>query len=132
MAWEQLYANGSTRCGTPNLTNQEDHRLWSGTRRVDGLRPSQLAERLELSKQATHDVLRDFGQWASFAWSAIPPMAGPRIVRFTERGWRCYEAACGMSRRVGERWAAQIGEERYRAMSSPDCKPSLGFDGDGA
>jgi len=47
-------------------------------------------------------------------------------VRFTERGWRCYEADGGSESPRRRTVAAQIGEERYRAMSP--AASSVGFD----
>jgi len=119
MAWEQLYRERFDAVGDAGLTESgEAPQTLVRYPPIDGLRPSQLAERLELSKQATNDVLRDFEAMGILRLERDPTDGRARIVRFTDRGWRWYEADAEVSRRVGERWAAQIGEERYRAVVS--------------
>ena len=130
MAWEQLYRERFDAVRDADLTESgEAPQALVRYPPIDGLRPGQLAERLELSKQATNDVLRDFESMGIVRLERDPTDGRARIVRFTDRGWRWYEADAEVSRRVGERWAAQIGEERYRAIVS-GLQAIVGFDGD--
>ncbi len=80
---------------------------------IDGLRPSELAARVNLSKQAINDVLRDLERLDYVRLEADPDDRRARVIRFTDRGWQLYEAGSRLSNDVGRRWADEIGAERY-------------------
>ncbi len=117
MAWEQLQRElvDALRDAGYGELSQLQHPLMRYPP-ADGLRPSQLAERLQLSKQAVNDSLRDFESLGLIRLERDPADGRARIIRFTEVGWRFYQEAAEASGRVGERWAAQIGEERFHAV----------------
>jgi len=128
IAWEQLYRelfDAVRDAGFADL--REVHRPMVRYPPIDGLRPSQLAERLELSKQAVNDLLRDFESMGLITLERDPADGRARIIRFTDRGWHCYETAWAASHRIGERWAAEIGEERYGAFAA-GLEAILGLD----
>ncbi len=80
---------------------------------MEGLRPSELAEKLVLSRQAVNDLLREF---ETNGYIRLEPDTEDRRAKrivLTERGWELYETAAELSRTVGRRWAEQVGPERY-------------------
>jgi DNA-binding MarR family transcriptional regulator len=83
---------------------------------IDGLRPSQLAEALHLSRQTINDLLRDMEAMGYLELHVEPADGRARIIRYTDRGWRLFETGSRISAEVGERWAAKIGRRRYDSM----------------
>jgi DNA-binding MarR family transcriptional regulator len=79
----------------------------------DGMRPTDLAIRLGLSKQATNDLLRDLERTGYIRLERDPSDGRARIIRFTDRGWRLLDAGFRFSKEVGERWAKAIGQQEY-------------------
>ena len=75
-------------------------------------RPSELAARHGLSKQAINDIVREF---EANGYISLEPDAddgrAKRVVP-TERGLQALETAMNSSRAVG-RWAEHVGEERF-------------------
>jgi DNA-binding MarR family transcriptional regulator len=119
MAWEQVqdaaYA-GLLAKGFDDL--RPAHRPLMRHPPADGLRPSQLAARLHLSKQATNDLLRDLERMGYLRLEPDPADGRARIIRYTDRGWRFYVSGSELSKEVGERWAAAIGSDRYEALTA--------------
>ena len=114
MAWEALQRDlytGLRESGFHDL--RETHRIALRYPPVDGMRPSELAARLRLSKQATNDLLRDLERLGLVRLERDPSDGRARIVRYTERGWRLYDTGSELSRRIGERWATAIGRHEY-------------------
>ena len=83
---------------------------------IDGLRPSELAETLRLSRQSINDLLREMEAMGYLELHADPADGRARIIRYTDRGWRLFETSSRISGEVGERWAAKIGRRRYDSM----------------
>ena len=114
MAWESLqievYAN-LRAAGFDDL--REAHRPFLRNLPIDGMRPTDLAIRLGLSKQATNDLLRDLERTGYIRLDRDPSDGRARIIRFTDRGWRLFDAGFRFSREVGERWAKAIGQQEY-------------------
>jgi DNA-binding MarR family transcriptional regulator len=80
---------------------------------MSNLRPSELATRLGLSKQAANDLVREL---EGKGYITLEPDAtdgrAKRIVA-TDRGRRASELAQSSSDAVGRRWAERVGDERY-------------------
>jgi DNA-binding MarR family transcriptional regulator len=116
-AWKQVqdevYA-GLHAAGFDDL--RPSHRLIMGSPPVDGLRPSQIAARNLLSKQAANDVLRDLEKLGYLRLEPDPADGRARIVRFTERGWRFFRTGRQISTGVSERWATAIGTDRFDTL----------------
>ena len=83
---------------------------------IDGARPTELAARLRLSKQATNDLLGDMEEMGYVRLEHDPTDGRARIIRYTERGWSLFDIGAQISRDVGERWAQQIGRRVYDQM----------------
>jgi DNA-binding MarR family transcriptional regulator len=119
MAWEAVQVEllaGLRAAGFDDL--REVHRPLMRYPSVDGMRPTDLAALLRLSKQATNDLIRDMERMNYLRLDRDPTDGRARIIRCTERGWRMYELGAELSRQVGQRWARAIGEKRYEQFEA--------------
>ncbi len=80
---------------------------------TSNLRPSELATRLGLSKQAVNDLVREFEANGYITLEADPDDGRAKRIVATDRGWQASETAQASSNAVGRRWAELVGEERY-------------------
>jgi len=83
---------------------------------IDGLRPSELAARMDRSKQHANDVIRVLEDRGYVTLEPDPHDRRARVIRLTGRGWAMYDEGARISERIGRRWAEQIGEERFAAL----------------
>jgi DNA-binding MarR family transcriptional regulator len=114
MAWEELQAtilHGQHEAGFDDI--RESH--WTLLRYPgpDGLRPSELAARNGLSKQAINNLLRELEALGYVGLEPDPEDRRARIIRLTDRGWAFYELGSKLSRTVGRRWSKAVGEDRF-------------------
>lgn len=79
----------------------------------DEQRPSVVAARLGLSKQAVNDLLRTFEERGYLMLVPDPDDGRAKRVRATDRGWDLVLTASRLSAGVGQRWKRQVGAERY-------------------
>jgi DNA-binding MarR family transcriptional regulator len=117
MAWELLQAelyDGLQHAGFDDL--RPAHRPLLRYPPIDGVRPTELAARLRLSKQATNDLLRDMEQMGYVRLEHDPTDGRARIIRYTERGWSLFDIGAQISRDVGQRWAQKVGRREYTQM----------------
>jgi DNA-binding MarR family transcriptional regulator len=82
----------------------------------DGMRPSELAERLQITKQSVNDLLRDLEDMGYLTREAESTDKRARIVRLTPSGRLLEQAAQREMRLAEERMAATIGEERFAEL----------------
>ena len=80
---------------------------------ADNLRPSELAARHGLSKQAANDIVREFEANGYIRLEPDPDDGRAKRIVATERGLQALETAMESSRAVGRRWAEHVGDERY-------------------
>lgn len=80
---------------------------------LEGQRPTELAARLGLSKQAVNDLLREFEAKGYITLEPDPTDRRAKRIAVTDRGWSLATTASQLSRDVGRHWASQVGEERY-------------------
>lgn len=79
----------------------------------DGQRPTQLATRLGLSKQAVNDILREFEAKGYITLEPDPDDLRAKRIVLTDRGWAFGKTVEQLSRAISGRWAAEVGHERY-------------------
>ena len=79
----------------------------------DGLRPSEIATRNQLSRQAINDLLSELEKGGYLERIPDPTDGRARIVRFTERGWSLTRVVREMSFATEREWARTLGEERF-------------------
>jgi DNA-binding MarR family transcriptional regulator len=114
MAWEALQAElyaGLRAAGFGDL--REVHRPMLRYPPIDGMRPTDLAAHLKLSKQATNDLIRDLETMGYLRAERDTSDGRARILRYTERGWRMFDTGSRISHDIGQRWAHAIGQKRY-------------------
>jgi DNA-binding MarR family transcriptional regulator len=119
MAWESLQADVQRQVRAAGFDDlREVHRPLLRYPPIDGMRPSELAAHLRLSKQATNDLIRDLQGLGYIQLERDPADGRARIIRYTERGWRMFDAGSRLSREIGQRWATAIGQERYEQFAA--------------
>ena len=78
----------------------------------DGVRPSDLARQIHMSRQATNYIL---GQMEELGY--LERRAGPesdrRLVYLTDRGWKVADVIYASLRQLQDEWAAEVGRERF-------------------
>ena len=85
---------------------------------IDGLRPSELAARNQLSRQSINDLLGDLEERGYLERTLDPTDGRARIVRLTERGWDLTQVISDMSFATEREWAKVVGETRYGEFRS--------------
>lgn len=80
---------------------------------TSNLRPSELATRLGISKQAANDLVREFEAKGYITLQPDPDDGRAKRIVATDRGWRASETAQEASNAVGRRWTELVGAERY-------------------
>jgi len=82
----------------------------------DSVRPSVLAERAGISKQAMNQLLRSLGALGYLARSDAPDEGRARIVRLTKRGRTAYAKIHEILRAVEHEWTAELGAKRFAEL----------------
>jgi len=83
---------------------------------AEGLRPSELADRLQISKQSVNDLLHDLEARGYLVREPDPDDGRARVVRLTDRG-RALEAAAYEGAAAAQRSIAdQLGARRFAQM----------------
>lgn len=84
---------------------------------VDGCRPSDVAKRLNISKQALNHLL---GQLEKMGYleRITAPTSRQTTVRYTERGWRVLDVTIATMQRLEADWQGQIGKRRFAELKA--------------
>jgi DNA-binding MarR family transcriptional regulator len=82
----------------------------------DSVRPSVLAERAGISKQAMNQLLRSLEALGYLARSDAPDEGRARIVRLTKRGRTAYAKIHDILRAVEHEWTAELGAKRFAEL----------------
>lgn len=77
------------------------------------LRPSELATRMGVSKQAANDVVRELEGKGYITLEPDPADGRSKRIVSTARGRKAYETAFRAGQGVGARWAGLVGEEDF-------------------
>jgi len=82
---------------------------------IDGMRPSALARRLGITKQALNHLL---GQLEKLGYlkRRSEGGAGHVVVRYTERGWLVIETNIAAVRQLEADWQRQLGKQRFTSL----------------
>lgn len=84
----------------------------------DGARPTELAERAGMSKQAMNQLLRSLERLGYVARSDAEDDGRARIVRLTERGQAAYAAMADALVEIEREWRAHLGAERFNQLKA--------------
>ncbi len=82
----------------------------------DGIRPSVLAERAGMSKQAMNQLLRSLEGLGYIVRSDAPGAGRARIIRFTKRGRAAFSKIHEILRDIEREWSAELGHERFAQL----------------
>src|SRR5579863_8441559 len=82
----------------------------------DGARPSVLAERAGMSKQAMNRLLGSLEDLGYLVRSDAPDEGRARIVRFTKRGRAAYAKAVEVLRDIEREWRAELGPKDFAQL----------------
>jgi len=84
----------------------------------DGVRPTVLAERAGMSKQAMHQLLGTLERLGYIVRSPLSQEGGARIVHFTERGHAAYAKLADILRDIEREWVAELGPKRFAQLKA--------------
>ena len=79
----------------------------------DGVRPSILAERAGISKQALNQLLRSLERYGYIERSDSAEEGRARTVRFTVRGCTAYAKTHDILRDIENEWRAELGPKKF-------------------
>jgi DNA-binding MarR family transcriptional regulator len=82
----------------------------------DGVRPSMLAERAGMSKQAMNQLLRSLEGLGYLVRADAPDEGRARIIRFTKRGRAAYSKIQDILRDIEREWSAELGPEQFALL----------------
>jgi DNA-binding MarR family transcriptional regulator len=83
---------------------------------ADGRRPTEIAERAGLSKQAINDLLGQLERWGYLVREPHPDDGRARVVRLTARGRELDAAVWAAGRAVEAHWREQVGPSDWAAF----------------
>jgi DNA-binding MarR family transcriptional regulator len=84
----------------------------------DGVRPSVLAERAGISKQAMNQLLGSLEDLGYVVRSDAPDQGRTRIVRFTKRGRAAYASIHDILRDIEREWSAELGPKQFAELKA--------------
>jgi DNA-binding MarR family transcriptional regulator len=84
----------------------------------DGARPTTLAERAGMSKQAINQLLRSLEALGYIARSDAPEEGRARIIRFTKRGRAAYAKIHDLLRDIEREWIAELGPKDFAQLKA--------------
>src|SRR5689334_19925372 len=87
----------------------------------DGVRPSTLAERAGMSKQAMNQLLRSLEGLGYIVRSDVPDEGGARIIRFTKRGHAAFSKIIDILHEVERAWSTELGPRRFAQLKELLC-----------
>ena len=88
----------------------------------DGARPTTLAERAGMSKQAMNQLLRSLEGLGYIVRSDAPDEGRARIIRFTKRGRAAYAKIHDLLRDIEREWAVELGPKDFAQLKALLCR----------
>jgi DNA-binding MarR family transcriptional regulator len=88
----------------------------------DGVRPSMLAERAGMSKQAMNQLLGSLEGLGYIARSDAPDGGRARLIRFTKRGRAAYSKIHDILGDIEREWSAELGPARFAQLKELLCR----------
>jgi len=82
----------------------------------DGFRPSTLADRAGMSKQAMNRLLGSLEESGYLVRSDAPDEGRARVVRFTKRGHAAYSEIHDILRNIEREWSAELGSRDFARL----------------
>jgi DNA-binding MarR family transcriptional regulator len=85
---------------------------------LDGIRPTELARRLETSKQAVNPFVNDLERWRCLERRPDPDDKCGRVLWFTDRGRELMATIKGLHAEIEADWSRELGSERFQVLRS--------------
>ncbi len=82
----------------------------------DGLRPSELAARGQMTKQAANRLIRHLELRGYVRLESDPRDHRARIVRLTDKGWALIRTIRGVVAEVEAEWSQRLGRGRFNTL----------------
>lgn len=105
----ELNAAGFTELRVPHMAVL----LYPGP---DGERPTALAERAGVSKQAMNQLLRSLEALGYLERFVAPDHGRARVVRLTKRGRQAYAKIHEILREIEDEWRAELGPKAFASL----------------
>jgi len=83
---------------------------------LDGRRPSELADQLQITKQSVNDLLGHLEARGYLNREPDPDDGRARVVRLTPKGWRLQKTLHGEARAAERHIAETLGPRRYTQL----------------
>ena len=83
----------------------------------EGLRPSELAARGQMTKQAANRLIRHLELRGYLALEPDPHDQRARIVHLTNKGWELIRTIRGIVEDVEAEWEGRLGRRRFETLS---------------
>lgn len=84
----------------------------------DGMRPTELAARGQMTKQAANRLIRHLEEHGYLRLEPDPTDQRARIVRLTDRGWALIATIRSTVQQVEVEWSRLLGPRRFAALRS--------------
>jgi DNA-binding MarR family transcriptional regulator len=82
------------------------------------VRPTTLAERAGMSKQAMNQLLRSLEGFGYIVRSDLPGERNARVIRFTKRGHAAYSKTIDILCNIELEWSAELGPKRFAQLKA--------------
>jgi DNA-binding MarR family transcriptional regulator len=82
----------------------------------DGLRPSEIAARAQMTKQAANRLIRHLERHGYLTLEPDPRDQRARIARLTDRGWGLIGTIRGVVEDVEAEWSERLGRRRFETL----------------
>ena len=83
---------------------------------LDGMRPTDLADEMQLSKQAVNDLLRDLERQGYIRRDVDPTDGRSRLIRLTAKGTKLEDTVRLAARDAERRLERELGRDRFRSF----------------
>jgi len=117
MAWQRVRAriySGVRNDGYNDLTPA--HVALFRFETVEGQRPSQVAESMQITKQSINDLIRDLERYGYARYSPDPSDGRARLIHLTPRGRRLQATARKYAIAAERELEQELGKERFREL----------------
>jgi DNA-binding MarR family transcriptional regulator len=81
---------------------------------LDGRRPVEIADSMQITKQSVNDLLRHLERRGYVELTVDPNDSRARLIHLTPNGRRLDSVVRDQARRVEENWARELGSRRFR------------------
>ena len=82
----------------------------------DGIRPTELAARAQMTKQAANRLIRHLEHRGYLTLEPDPTDQRARIVWLTDRGWQLIDTIRAIVEGVEVEWSRRLGRRRFHAL----------------